>query len=305
MNRRTLLTAAAGGTTAAMLAGTPAAAEHGARESKRRFHGKVVVITGATSGIGRATALAFAAQGAKVGFCGRRTQLGHEVVAQIRRAGGEAHYVQADVRHEDQVKSFVDQIVARYGRLDIAVNNAGIRGPGLPHEVKLAEWDDVLNTNTRGTFLAIKHEVPHMLRNKGGVIVCTSSLSAERARPDGAAYSASKAGINGLVKAVALAYATQGIRINAIMPGTTDTPFSRPPGIPDPDWERFKALWGPLNVGGMERMATADEIAAAVLGLASGDFPFMTGACVHVDGGDSAGRKMVMPPIPAAVTPSG
>lgn len=272
-------------------AATPAAAA----TPKRRFHGKVVAITGATSGIGKATAIAFAAQGAKVGFCGRRAALGHEVAAQIRKAGGEAVYIQADVRHEDQVKTFVDQVVSRYGRLDIAFNNAGIRGPGLPHEVKLADWDDVMNTNVRGVFLAIKHQVPHMLKAKSGVIICTSSASAERARPDGAAYSASKAGINGLIKAVALAYGTQGIRVNAIMPGTTDTPFARPPGIPDPDWEMFKKLWGPLNVGGMERMAEVDEIADAVLGLASDDFRFMTGIGVQIDGGDSAGRKMVMP----------
>src|SRR5262245_45898903 len=151
MNRRTLLTAAAGGTTAAMLSsGTPAAASQ-----KRRFQGKVVAITGATSGIGKAAAFAFAAQGAKVAFCGRRVQLGNEVAAQIRRAGGEAVYIQADVRHEDQVKSFVDQVVSRYGKLDIAFNNAGIRGPGLlPHEFTLEAWDDVVNTNVRGVFLA-------------------------------------------------------------------------------------------------------------------------------------------------------
>ncbi|MFC0113924.1 SDR family NAD(P)-dependent oxidoreductase [Kibdelosporangium aridum] len=299
MNRRTLLAAAAGGTTAAVLSGAPAAAA----AQKRRFQGKVVAITGATSGIGKAAAIAFAAHGAKVGFCGRRAQLGNEVAAEIRKAGGEAVYIQADVRHEEQVKSFVDQVVSKYGRLDIAFNNAGIRGPGLPHEVKLADWDDVMNTNVRGVFLAIKHQVPHMLRTKGGVIVCTSSASAERARPDGAAYSASKAGINGLIKAVALAYGTEGIRVNAIMPGTTDTPFvARPPGISDADWEAFKKLWGPLNVSGMERMATADEIAAAVLGLASDDFRFMSGVGVQVDGGDSAGRKMVMPKLPVTRT---
>lgn len=292
VNRRTLLAAAGG--TAAVLAGTPAAAASGARG--RRFHGKVVVITGATSGIGKAAAFAFAAEGAKVGFCGRRAQLGNDVAAQIRRAGGEAVYVQADVRYEDQVKAFVDQVAARYGGLDIAFNNAGIRGGGLPHETTLADWDNVNNTNVRGIFLAIKHEAPHMLKSGRGVIICTSSASAERARPDGSAYSASKAAINGLVKAAALAYGKKGIRVNAIMPGTTDTPFVRLPGVSDADWERFKAAYGPLNISGMERMAMPDEIASAVLGLASNDFPYMTGTAVMVDGGDSAGRERVIPP---------
>jgi NAD(P)-dependent dehydrogenase (short-subunit alcohol dehydrogenase family) len=288
------LLAAAGGT-AAVLAGAPAtAAASGARG--RRFHGKVVVITGATSGIGKAAAFAFAAEGAKVGFCGRRAQLGNEVAGEIRRAGGEAVYIQADVRHEEQVKAFIDQVATRYGGLDIAFNNAGIRGGGLPHETTIADWDNVNNTNVRGVFLAIKHEAPHMLKAGRGVIICTSSAASERARPDGSAYSASKAAINGLVKAAALAYGKKGIRVNAIMPGTTDTPFVRPPGIPDPDWDRFKAAYGPLNISGMERMAMPDEIASAVLGLASNDFPYMTGTAVMVDGGDSAGRERVIPP---------
>ncbi len=292
VSRRTLLAGMAAAGAVAM----PTAAEAVGTQGYRRFHRKVVVITGATSGIGRMAAFAFAAEGARVGFCGRRANLGHEVAEQIRRAGGEAMYVQADVRHEDQVKAFVDQVVARYGGLDIAFNNAGIGGFGPPHELTAAHWDDVNDTNARGVFFALKHEVPHMLRAGRGVIICTSSSAAERARPDGAAYSASKAAILGLVRAAALAYGAQGIRVNAILPGTTDTPFFRPPGIPDPLWQQFLAAYGPLNVSGIERVATADEIASAVLGLASPDFAYLNGATVLVDGGEGAGRKRIMPP---------
>ncbi|MFH8370408.1 SDR family NAD(P)-dependent oxidoreductase [Streptomyces sp. NPDC018031] len=255
-----------------------------------------MLITGATSGIGRATAVAFAAQGARVGFCGRRVELGRQVEREIRDAGGEATYVPADVREAEQVQRFVDRVAAAYGGVDIAFNNAGVGGNKLPHEMAVAEWDDVQRTNARGVFLAIKYEVPYMLEAGGGVIICTASSAAEQARPGGAAYTASKRAVQGIVKAAALAYGTRGIRVNALLPGTTDTAFVRPPGIPDADWEKYKKAFGPLNVDGLQRMAEPEEIAQAVLGLASEDFPYMTGTSVSVDGGVSAGRAMVQPP---------
>ncbi|WP_329869752.1 SDR family NAD(P)-dependent oxidoreductase [Streptomyces sp. SP18CS02] len=260
-----------------------------------RFRGKSVLITGATSGIGRAAAKAFAGEGAHVGFCGRRAELGRQVEREIREAGGEATYIQADVRVDAQVRSFVDQVASRYGGIDVAFNNAGIGSGKLPHEMSVEEWDDVQATNARGVFLAIKYEIPHMLRAQRGVIICTSSSAAEQARPNGAAYTASKRAVQGIVKSAALAYGPRGIRLNALLPGTTDTPFVRPPGIPDAAWATYKQAWGPLNVEGLERMADAEEIARAVLGLASDDFPYMTGASVSVDGGGTAGRKMIQP----------
>jgi NAD(P)-dependent dehydrogenase (short-subunit alcohol dehydrogenase family) len=263
----------------------------------KAFRGKVVLITGATSGIGEATARAFAARGAKVAFCGRRAQLGKRVEASIRAAGGEATYLQADVRVAEQVRSFVDRGVQRYGRLDIAFNNAGVEFRNTPvHEVGVAQWDDLTSTNARGVFLAIRYEVPHMLRTGGGVIICTSSAGAERARPGNAAYVASKRAVQGIVKSAALDYGPQGIRVNAILPGTTDTALVRPPGIPDADWQRFKEAWGPLNVEGLHRMAEREEIASAVLALAGNEFAFMTGSSVAVDGGSTAGRPMITPP---------
>ncbi|QDY80467.1 SDR family NAD(P)-dependent oxidoreductase [Streptomyces qinzhouensis] len=295
--RRALL-----GTAAALgLAGTAGTTAHAAGPVRNhapagRFRGSSVLITGGTSGIGRATAIAFAAAGASVGFCGRRTDLGRRVEREITDAGGEAVYIRADIRSPEETRDFVDRVAARYGGIDIAFNNAGIGGGGPPHELSVEQWDSILTTNARGVFLALKYEIPHMLRAGRGVIICTSSSAAEQARPDSAAYTASKRAVQGLVKSAALAYGPKGIRINTLLPGTTDTPFVRPPGIPDPDWSRYKAAFGPLNVDGLERMAEPEEIARAVLGLASPDFPYMTGASVAVDGGAGAGRKLVHPP---------
>lgn len=299
LERRSLLSGAVALGVAGSALGTGAhtasAAQAGSRAKEGRFKGKSVLITGGTSGIGRATAHAFAAAGAHVSFCGRRAELGRQVEREIRDAGGEATYIQADVRVADQIRSFADRVASRYGGIDVAFNNAGIGNGRLPHELSVEEWDDVQATNARGVFLAIKYEVPYMLKAGHGIIVCTSSSAAGQARPTGAAYTASKRAVQGIVKAAALAYGPRGIRVNALLPGTTDTPFVRPPGIPDDAWAAYKKAFGPLNIDGLERMAEAEEIARAVLGLASDDFPYMTGASVAVDGGSTAGRKMVQP----------
>lgn len=298
MGRRSVLGGAAALGLGSVAFGTTAhaaGAQSRSRSKAGRFQGKSVLITGGTSGIGRATAKAFALEGAHVGFCGRRAELGRQVEREIRDAGGEAAYIEADVRVDAQVRGFVDRVASRYGGIDVAFNNAGIGGGKPPHEMSVEEWDDVQATNARGVFLAIKYEIPHMLKAQRGVIICTSSSAAEQARPNSAAYTASKRAVQGMVKSAALAYGPKGIRLNALLPGTTDTPFVRPPGIPDADWLKYKQAWGPLNVDGLERMAEAEEIARAVLGLASDDFPYMTGASITVDGGSSAGRKMIQP----------
>jgi NAD(P)-dependent dehydrogenase (short-subunit alcohol dehydrogenase family) len=293
LTRRAVLGGAAGLTALAATTGSAAAAPAGARGV---FHGKVVAITGATSGIGREAALLFAAAGAKVGFCGRREEEGRQVEREIRRAGGDAVYLRADVRIPEQVQAFVDGVARRYGRLDIAFNNAGIHLGKPLHETTVEEWDDVHLTNARGVFLAIRYEVPHLLRAGGGVIICTASTQAEHTRPGHSAYTASKRAVQGIARAAALDYGAHGIRVLSIDPGTTDTRLVRPPGIPDELWAQFKEAWGPLNVHGLPRMAEAKEIATAVVALAKPDFGYLSGTSILVDGAMSTGRPMVMPP---------
>ncbi|WP_410654159.1 SDR family NAD(P)-dependent oxidoreductase [Amycolatopsis sp. lyj-112] len=190
----------------------------------------------------------------------------------------------------------MDGVVRRYGRLDIAFNNAGIHLGKPLHEITIDDWEDVQRTNARGVFLAIKYEVPHLLKAGGGVIVCTASAQADHTRPGHAAYTSSKRAVQGLVRAAALDYGAQGIRVLSIDPGTVDTRLVRPPGIPDDLWAQFKKAWGPLNVHGLPRMGEAQEIASAVLALSSPDFAYLTGTSVLVDGGLNTGRPMTMPP---------
>jgi NAD(P)-dependent dehydrogenase (short-subunit alcohol dehydrogenase family) len=252
----------------------------------------VVAITGATSGIGRAAALAFAAEGGKVAFCGRRTTLGQEVEREIKSAGGQALYVKADVLVEDEVRAFIDQAVSTYGRLDVAFNNAGITIEKPLHEYSAEEWDRVNNTNLRGVFLAMKYQIPHMLKTGGGTIVVTSSSNAIATQAKRSAYTASKRALVGLVQAASLDYALQGIRVNTLIPGTTDTPFLRKAAgmenMPDAVWRVGLNQWVKNNVPGQGRLATAEEIASVALTLASDEHPFMTGAQIVIDGGKTA-----------------
>ncbi|WP_344864200.1 SDR family NAD(P)-dependent oxidoreductase [Amycolatopsis ultiminotia] len=259
---------------------------------RRRFAGKVVLITGATSGIGRAAAIRFAEEGGKVAFCGRRRELGREVEQEIRNAGGEALYVPADVRVEPDVQRFVDTAVSRYGGLDVCFNNAGITVQKSVHEYTVEEWDNVQSTNLRGAFLSLKYGVPHLVARGGGAVVVTSSANAVATSGGKGAYAASKHGLIGLVQSAAHDYGADNIRVNALLPGTTDTELVRraagTENLPDAVWARMADIYAKNTIPDVKRLGTADEMAAAALILASDDLPFMTGAQLVVDGGTTS-----------------
>lgn len=299
VKRRHLVTGAALGMLAGAVAGLAGGVALGQGATlpqqkpsgKRRFEGKVVIVTGGTSGIGRAAALMFAAEGGRVAFCGRNTDRGRRVEDDIREAGGEATFIRADVRNEAEVKALVDATIDRYGRLDVAFNNAGISIEHPLHEYSAAEFDDVINTDLRGVFLSMKYEIPHMLEN-GGAIVVTSSSNAIATTANRSAYSAAKRALVGLVQAAALDYAKHGIRINTLIPGTTDTPMVRRlagmEGLPDAAWHVAIAQWAKSNVPGLQRVASPEEVAAFALVLASDDHPYTTGGQFVIDGGKTA-----------------
>jgi NAD(P)-dependent dehydrogenase (short-subunit alcohol dehydrogenase family) len=300
VSRRSVLIGSAGAA-AAGIAGVAAGIGVGSHEvppapgtasSGKRFANKVVMITGATSGIGRAATIAFAREGARVTFCGRREALGLEVERGIGATGGTARYFRADVRVEADVQRFVEFTVSQFGRLDVAFNNAGITLEKSLHEYSPGEWDDVLNTNLRGVFFAIKYQVPHMLAAGGGTIVVTSSSTAVATQAKRGVYSASKRGLVALVQSAALDYGSQNIRISAILPGTTDTPLVRRVAgmehVPDGVWHAAAAVWAEKNMPGLGRMANPEEIAEFALMMASDEHPFLTGAALLIDGGKTA-----------------
>ncbi|SCB41142.1 hypothetical protein GA0061099_1006473 [Bradyrhizobium yuanmingense] len=286
-----MLAGAVGGLAGGVALGQGAALPQQKPSGKQRFAGKVVIVTGGTSGIGRAATLMFAAEGGRVAFCGRNADRGRQVETEVRESGGEAVFVRADLRHESEVKALVDTTIARYGRLDVAFNNAGISIEKPLHEFSAAEFDDVIGTDLRGVFLSMKYQIPHMLE-KGGSIVVTSSSNAIATSAKRSAYSAAKRGLVGLVQAAALDYAKHGIRINTLIPGTTDTPMIRRlagmEGLPDAAWHIGIAQWAKSNVPGLQRVAAPEEIAAFALVLASDDHPYTTGGQFVIDGGKTA-----------------
>jgi NAD(P)-dependent dehydrogenase (short-subunit alcohol dehydrogenase family) len=243
-----------------------------------RFTNKVVFITGAASGIGRAAALAFAAEGARVAIIDRSAEELEKVKSSVESAGGEVLTVVGDVSSPDQVEHAIEQVVHRFSRLDIAFNNAGVENKAAPvHEIDLAEWDRILNINLRGTFVCMKHELAQMVKQGGGVIVNTSSGAGIRGVAGGAAYAASKHAILGLTRSAALDYAKQNIRVNAVLPGNIETPMM----------DRFTGgdIQKAIDLEPVGRLGKPEEIAEAVLWMASDLGGFVTGAATVIDGG--------------------
>jgi len=245
---------------------------------------QVVLVTGALTGIGRAVAIAFASSGAKVVAAGRHDDAGKELLGELRALGAEAEYVNADVRKEDDVRSLVDAAVARFGRLDAAVNAAGTEGRVGPLAEQTAEsYAATFDTNVLGTLLSVKHELRVMQPQGSGSIINISSTYGHQGAAGASIYVASKHAVEGMTKSVALETAGSGVRVNAVAPGPVQTGMlDRFTGTPD----RKAALLTTVPLG---RVGEPAEIARAAVFLASDDASFITGQILNVDGGKSAG----------------
>lgn len=256
---------------------------------KYDFGGKVALVTGATSGIGKATAIMFARNGAKTVVAGRNKKRGQEVIDEIKSVGGEAIFIEVDMEDQVEIKQLIDQTVATYGRLDFAFNNAGISGrPALTHETKLRDFREIMDINLNSVFLSMKYELEEMLKSGGGNIVNCSSYGGTHGVGGMSAYTASKHGVIGLTKAAAVEYAKLGVRINAVCPGSVQTPLI----------EALADVAGDISAGtsegqaeqpGMNRVGTPDEVAEVVMFLCSEASSFVTGSTVAIDGGMAAG----------------
>jgi NAD(P)-dependent dehydrogenase (short-subunit alcohol dehydrogenase family) len=244
---------------------------------------QVVLITGALTGIGRATALAFAHDGAHVVVSGRRDEAGRALAAELRDLGAEAEFIRADVRHEDDVRALVNGTVARFGRLDVAVNNAGTEGTGGPLTEQTAEsYAAVFDTNVLGVVLSLKHELRVMQAQGSGAIVNVSSILGKIGLPGVSIYAASKHAVEGLTKAAAREAIAHGVRVNAVAPGPIQT------GMIDRFTGTAENKAGLIAGVPAGRIGRPEEIAQAILFLASDKAPFLIGQSVAVDGGQLA-----------------
>lgn len=249
-----------------------------------RFSGKSVLVTGGGSGIGLATALAFAAEGARVAIADISDERGQEALASGRAQGTELLFLRGDVSRESDAATLVEGTVRAHGRLDVLFNNAGILIEAPVHEMTEADWDRILAVNLKGAFLVAKHALRAMLRQGGGTIVNTASVNALIGDAEEAAYCASKAGVALLTKSMALAYAKDHIRVNAVCPGWTETRmFQREADIRGVSLSEYRRDAGTQQP--MGRIGRPDEIAKVVLFLASDESSYMTGALVVADGG--------------------
>lgn len=248
------------------------------------FSGKVALVTGGAAGIGRTTALAFAAEGLQVVVSDVDATGGEGTVQAIRDAGGEATFVRCDVTRDAEVQALMEQVVATYGRLDYAFNNAGIEiEKGKLAEGSEAEFDAIMGVNVKGVWLCMKHQLPLLLAQGGGAIVNTASVAGLGAAPKMSIYAASKHAVIGLTKSAAIEYAKKKIRVNAVCPAVIDTDMFRRAAEADPKKAEFVAAMHPVG-----RIGKPEEIAAAVLYLCSDAAAFTTGHSLAVDGGSTA-----------------
>jgi len=251
-----------------------------------RLSGKVAIITGAGSGIGRATAILFAKEGTSVVVADFNQAKGTETVSLIQKGGGEARFVPVDVSNAADVKKMVRITVDAYGKLDILVNNAGIYAQGNAVETQEDDWDQILNVNLKGAFLCSKYCIPEMIKSGGGVIVNIGSEAGLVGIKNQVAYNVSKGGVISLTKSMAIDFAADNIRVNCVCPGTTETPLvetalnvAPEPGKARRELEAVR----PLN-----RLGQPKEIAFGILYLASDESPYATGSILSIDGGYTA-----------------
>ncbi|MCP5328920.1 MAG: glucose 1-dehydrogenase [Steroidobacteraceae bacterium] len=283
--RRAMLMGSGASVAAALQSGVADAAVQpagsaGTGRQVTRLAGRVALVTGATSGMGAVTARALAAAGAKVVFCGRRTDEGHEVEKSIRDAGGEALFVQADVTHEEQVKALLETVASRHGRLDYAFNNVGTSGDqGALHQLSTENFELVMQTNLLGNFLQMKYEIPLMIASGGGSIVGNSSIAGLRYIAKRPHYSAAKHGVIAMYCSAAIEYAKQKVRINVICPGFIKTE------------KAMRVMGGNEHIFDdripMGHIGQSQDVADAVLWLFSEESRYVTGAVIPVDGGQS------------------
>lgn len=253
----------------------------------KRLKGRVALVTGGASGIGFATALAFLGEGAKVAIADISEESGHKAVINLKKRGFNVLFVKVDVSKESDVKRMVKAVITKYGSLDILFNNAGIYIEGRVDELTEAQWDHIMDINLKGVFLCSKHAIPQMLRQGKGVIVNNASCNAIVADYGDPAYCASKGGVGMLTRAMALDYAKDNIRVNAVLYGEIETPMTRleaqSKGIPFRDYCRSVADQHPIG-----RLGRPEEAARAVVFLASDESSFVTGTLLSVDGGLTA-----------------
>lgn len=255
-----------------------------------RLKNKHILITGAGSGIGKATALLFAREGAVVVVNDLHAENGEQTVQEILAAGGQATFIQADVTDPASAKQMIEQMISIYGRIDVLFNNAGISGVGMLHEIEPEAWDRVMNVNIRGVYLPTKYAIPHMMAQKGGSIIHMSSCIAEIGLARRASYAATKGAVLALTKSMQVDYAPYGIRVNALLPGTILTPFVEDylkNSYDDPE-QGYESIRKRQLSGDLGR---PEDVAKAALFLASDESSFMMGSPLYIDGGVVFGKN--------------